>query len=45
MRNALIIVQALSFIGLALVLFAGGEPKLAGAQALLAAVTVLVYTA
>lgn len=44
MRNILIGVQVFSFIGLAAVLFTEGEFKLAGAQALLGAVTVLVYT-
>lgn len=43
-RSILIAVQALSFVGLAGILYATGEWKLASAQALLAGVTVLVYT-
>lgn len=45
MRSALIIVQAASFVGLAVVLLLAGDTRLAAAQALLAAVTVLVYSA
>jgi hypothetical protein len=44
MRNALVGVQMLSFVGLAAVLAVEGLWKLAGAQALLGVVTVLVYT-
>lgn len=45
MRTALIIAQAATFIGLAVVLARSGEPKLALAQALLAVVTWAVYSA
>lgn len=45
MRSALITVQAASFVGLAAVLLRAGEPRLAAAQALLAVVTWLVYSA
>lgn len=45
MRNALIIAQALTFVGLAIALVDQGEWKLGSAQALLAGVTILVYTA
>lgn len=42
MRTILVIVQMLTFVGLAVVL-ASEAPKLAAAQALLAIITVLVY--
>lgn len=45
LRNVLIIIQALSFVGLAAVLCCSGEWKLGVAQAFLAIITVLVYTA
>lgn len=45
MRSLFIIVQAASFVGLAAVLLLAGDTRLAAAQALLAAVTVLVYSA
>lgn len=44
LRSGIIIVQAASFVVLALVLLREGvEPKLAAAQALLAIITWLVY--
>lgn len=43
MRSALVIAQAATFIGLA-VLLARTEPRLAAAQALLGVVTWLVYS-
>lgn len=42
-RAVLVVAQAATFVGLAAVLLAQGEPKLAAAQILLAGVTVLVY--
>lgn len=44
MRSLLVGIQALSFVGLAIVLFRGHEPKLAAAQLLLGGVTWLVYS-
>lgn len=43
MRDALVYLQAATFIGLAVLLCREGEPRLAFAQAALAAVTVAVY--
>lgn len=45
MRAALIVAQAATFVGLAIVLLRSGEPRLALAQALLAVVTWAVYSA
>lgn len=44
MRSLLVDIQALSFVGLAIVLFLDGAPKLAAAQLLLGGVTWLVYS-
>ncbi len=43
MRAAIVAVQALTFVALALVLWKAGEHRLAGAQALLAVITYLLY--
>lgn len=43
MRTALVTIQALTFVGLAALLLATGDARLGAAQALLAAVTVIVY--
>jgi hypothetical protein len=43
LRGALVAAQALTFVGLGLLLVLAGEWRLAGAQLLLAIVTGLVY--
>lgn len=43
MRTGLVVLQALTFIGLACVLVHEGELRLAGAQTLLGFVTWLIY--
>jgi hypothetical protein len=43
MRAAAVSVQAATFVILAVLLWREGDPRLAAAQALLAAITVLVY--
>lgn len=44
MRTALVVAQALTFVGLGALLVCQGEWKLGAAQLLLAAITVLVYS-
>ncbi len=43
LRSALVLLQAATFVGLAVELFRTGDPRLAVAQLLLAAVTAVVY--
>ncbi len=43
MRAAVVSVQAITFVALAVILYRAGEHRLAGAQALLAVITYLLY--